>query len=92
VSTPGSVELDENILVNLGHNFVKVLGNGDNNRAAVIIRNGLRLEVWLQLISFQILDELLKGLNAVKANNSISKKSQYGIIKMRIFLFVSRMK
>jgi len=78
VSTPGSVELDQDVLVNLGDDVFKVLAYGNNNGAAVVIGDGLRLHVGLQFVGLEVLQELLEHLHPLEMNTI--KQRNFGVI------------
>lgn len=57
VTAPGSVELNENILLVVDDDLLVVLGDDGGDGAVVLLGNGLRLDGRLNLASEEVLDE-----------------------------------
>lgn len=58
MTAPWGVELKENILVVVNHNLVIILRNDNSDRAFLLLRNGLRLDAWLDLSGNEVINEL----------------------------------
>lgn len=57
VSTPGGVELEENILLAVNDNLLVVLGHNNSDWALLLLWNWLALDAWLNLAGNEVLDE-----------------------------------
>lgn len=63
MSTPGSVELDEDILLVVDNNLLVVTTNDNGDRALLSLRNGLRLNAGIHFTVNDILNELANVLS-----------------------------
>ena len=62
VTTPWSVELEENIGIAVDDNFLVVLGHNNSDWSLLLLWNWLALDAWLDLASAEVLNELGKEL------------------------------
>jgi hypothetical protein len=58
VAAPGSVELNQNILVGVHDNLIVVLGNNNSDGTVLLLGNGLTLDARLDLASDKVIEEL----------------------------------
>lgn len=58
VTAPGSVELDQDILVGVHDNFVVILGDNNGDRTVVLLGDGLGLDAGVDLAGDKVVKEL----------------------------------
>lgn len=68
VSTPGGIELDQDILVVVNDQVLVGVGDNDGNGTLLLLGDGLRLDAGLNLAVQDLLDELanLLGINLLR--------------------------
>lgn len=57
VTAPGGIELEQNIVLVVQHNFLVVVGHYDLNRALLLLWNRLRLDAGVNLAVNEVLDK-----------------------------------